>query len=283
MIDFAQNLYQSLLGRLEAFDLDEENKNGAPDPRVQMISDAIDQLKKKLQAHSFETEEEEISFFKSLLPLFLSLYIYYSEKSAIRCSEQVGTEKSKLEFLDDVFQKIDFFFKVNAEFFNYFRFGRTLFDKYYFVRRSSARHDHEDLPLFMTDISFCPIYSWKLATIMAFSRLERELRNQSSGPGAGSITVSGENRMMDNKGVKLEWTDTKTGLIELIYSLQEQGAFNYGKADLKSIIGYFENMFSIELGNTSSSYQKLISRKKGGSHYLIRLQEKFEQRIEKLG
>ena len=80
----------------------------------------------------------------------------------------------------------------------------------------------------------------------------------------------------------LAWTDSKRGLTELIYSLQEQGSFNNGTADLKSFILCFEKTFSVELGNTSSSYQQLLSRKKGSSSFLTKLLEKFQQRICKM-
>jgi len=80
----------------------------------------------------------------------------------------------------------------------------------------------------------------------------------------------------------LAWTDTKRGLIELIYSLQKQGSFNNGQADLHSIVRCFEKTFSVELGNTSSSYQQILSRKKGSAHFLNKLLEKFEQGIGKI-
>src|SRR6202035_2544761 len=176
MLDFAQKLYDELLLKIEAPDQNPDLQKMAPGQRMQLLTEAIDQIKQKLKGYSFDTEEQEIHFFKGLLPLFLSQFIYYSEKGAIECSQRVGTEKSKREFLDLEFQKIDYFFKMNMEFFNYYRFGKTIFDGYYFLRSSSSNNENTDLPVFMIDTSFCPIYSWKLATIIAYSRLEQEIR-----------------------------------------------------------------------------------------------------------
>jgi len=279
MLDFTRKLHEDLLLQLDELDDNPEAKKTNPDLRILLLTNTIDQLKKKLKLFVFDSEDDEIHFFKNELPKFLSLFIYYSERAAVECSRRVGTEKSREEFLTQVLQKVEYFFNANTDFFNYCRFGKTRFDKYYFLRNTASYNDHLDLPVFMMDESFCTIYSWKLATIIAYSRLEKEIRNSprenemvaSAGSGDGSF---GE--------FNLAWTDTKRGLIELIYSLQEQGSFNNGQADLNSIIRCFEKTFSVELGNTSSSYQQILSRKKGSTSYLNKLVEKYEQRIGKI-
>jgi hypothetical protein len=283
MLDFSQKLYDELLLKIEAPDQNHGLQKMAPDQRMLLLTQAIDQIKQKLKGYSFDKEGHEIYFFKHILPLFLSQFIYYSEKGAIECSQRVGTEKSKREFLDLEFQKIDYFFNMNIEFFNYYRFGKTIFDGYYFLRSSSSNNENTDLPAFMMDGSFCTIYSWKLATIIAYSRLEREIRfNWADNEDDSAPAKKNEEATRDPNSGKLEWTDSKRGLTELVYSLQEQGSFNNGKADLKTIIDCFETAFSVDLGNTSSTYQQLLSRKKGSSSYLAKLQEKFEQRLDKM-
>ncbi len=279
MLDFTRKLHDDLLLQLEELDDSPEAKKTNPDLRIQLLTNTIDLLKKKLKLFVFDSEEDEIHFFKNELPKFLSLFIYYSERSAIECSRTVGTEKSRDEFLKQILQKMEYFFHANADFFNYSRFGKTRFDKYYFLRNTASYNDHLDLPAFMMDESFCTIYSWKLATIIAYSRLEKEIRNSPAENGLRGSDESGDKEFAE---FNLAWTDTKRGLIELIYSLQEQGSFNNGQADLNSIIRCFEKTFSVELGNTSSSYQQILSRKKGSTSYLNKLVEKYEQRIGKI-
>jgi RteC protein len=279
MLDFTRKLHEDLLLQLEELDDLPDNKKTNPDLRILLLSNTIDLLKKKLKLFVFDSEDDEIHFFKNELPKFLSLFIYYSERGAIECSRTVGTEKSKDEFLKQILQKMEYFFHANADFFNYSRFGKTRFDKYYFLRNTASYNDHLDLPAFMMDESFCTIYSWKLATIIAYSRLEKEIRNS---PTENVQDVSNEPGDKSFEEFNLAWTDTKRGLIELIYSLQEQGSFNNGQADLNSIIRCFEKTFSVELGNTSSSYQQILSRKKGSTSYLNKLVEKYEQRIGKI-
>jgi len=69
------------------------------------------------------------------------------------------------------------------------------------------------------------------------------------------------------------------GLVELIYSLNEQGSFN-GNTDIKSITRYFEKVFAVQLSNTSKSFQDLLCCKKGYTTYVDKLREKINGRID---
>ena len=42
---------------------------------------------------------------------------------------------------------------------------------------------------------------------------------------------------------------TTKHILELIYALEANGDFNKGTATLKEIAGYFENVFSIDIGD----------------------------------
>ena len=272
MTEFAQQLYVEILLKLRE-----------SDQPLNLISESIDQIKQKLKSYQFTGEAEEIDFFKNRLPLFLSLFIYYSEKTAIECSERIGTEKSRIEYLELLFQKIDYFFKANEEFFNYYRFGKTKFDRYYFLRNNYLHNENLELPVFLMDSSFCTIYSWKLATIIAYGRLEKEIRfNCQEKKVADDSTVFTDEGFGSSDMIKLIWTDPKMGLIELVYSLQEQGSFNNGKADIKTITRYFEKVFSVQLSNTSKSFQDILSRKKGYTTYLDKLRDKIVGRIDEI-
>jgi hypothetical protein len=82
------------------------------------------------------------------------------------------------------------------------------------------------------------------------------------------------------EGNGLIWTASKTDLTELIYCFKEAGCFNDGNADVKQIAEYFEYVFSIELGNTSSTFQKIMSRKKGQTTYIDKLRNHINRKID---
>ena len=80
---------------------------------------------------------------------------------------------------------------------------------------------------------------------------------------------------------KLEWTFSKAALTELIYALKATGVFNDGKADLKTIVRYFEKVFSVELGNVSRTHQELLNRKSSQTIFLDELKQKMEELIDR--
>jgi hypothetical protein len=76
----------------------------------------------------------------------------------------------------------------------------------------------------------------------------------------------------------LNWTLSKTDLIELIYALHSSGAFNKGTATIAQITRFFESILSIQLGNTSMVFQEIL-RRKDSTAFLERLKKKLEEHI----
>ena len=83
--------------------------------------------------------------------------------------------------------------------------------------------------------------------------------------------------------LRLTWTHSKIALVELIYAVKELGVFNHGEADLKTITRSFEYMFSVELGNISSSFQEILERKKGYTNITDKLRDAFLKKVESSG
>ena len=127
----------------------------------------------------------------------------------------------------------------------------------------------------MADPSYFTVYSLKIARILAYTHIEQDIRHIFLGREVETAPLPGE--------IKLEWTDSKAGLIELIYSLKEQGAFNNGKANLKTITRYFENIFSVRLGNSSSAFQEILERKKSYTNITDKLRDVFLKKVESSG
>ena len=90
-------------------------------------------------------------------------------------------------------------------------------------------------------------------------------------------------RKADNRQVVetiLRWTGSKRALVELIYALETNGDFNKGTATLKEIAGYFENVFSIDIGDLYHSYLEMQSRKINRIRYLETLQKSLLRRMD---
>jgi hypothetical protein len=106
-------------------------------------------------------------------------------------------------------------------------------------------------------------------------RLGHEIRNQFPGSQVdGWISTY--------TGVKLKWTDTKSGLVELGYSFKEKGTFNNGEVDLQSIFDYLEYVFFVHIDNPYRSFQEILSRKKGYTLYIDKLRDGFIHKIDEI-
>lgn len=60
---------------------------------------------------------------------------------------------------------------------------------------------------------------------------------------------------------EINWTASKTDLVELIYALHAHKVFNHGSVSINTIARYFEKALAIKLGNTSLRFQEILRRK----------------------
>lgn len=80
----------------------------------------------------------------------------------------------------------------------------------------------------------------------------------------------------------LEWTGSKTDATELIYELIHTGVLNHGRATLSQTSNWFENMFKIDLGNLTKTFQEIRNRKKETTSFALRLDKALLRYIDQL-
>jgi hypothetical protein len=272
MTDFTQQLHDELLLTLEDLDLNYDPAIMV-DERLKLIVTFIDQIKQKLKRYQFASEEDEIHFFKSVLPLTLSLHIYYCDKIELDRIEQRGSPKSRYEFYDQLFTKTETFRKNNKEFFEYCRDGKTGLDRFYFLRRSPKNIERPYQLVSIIDPDSPPFHCGMVAAFLAHMKLEQEMHLIITGKKNEAIPLK-----PSESGLK--WTDKQISLIEIGYALKEQGSFNDGEADLTEIFDCFEKVFDVDLGNTSRLFQDILSRKTGYTNFLDLLIRKLRKRID---
>lgn len=79
----------------------------------------------------------------------------------------------------------------------------------------------------------------------------------------------------------INWTASKTDLIELIYGLYANKAFNHGKITIKAITHFFESTMDVKLGNTSLRFQEIL-RRKDSVAFLDQIRESLELYISRI-
>jgi hypothetical protein len=78
----------------------------------------------------------------------------------------------------------------------------------------------------------------------------------------------------------LKWTASKAAITELIYALNEYGAFGNSSRQLRRVSQYFCQMFSIEIPNIYKVYEENRKRKKCRTPFLDGLKISLTRKME---
>lgn len=127
------------------------------------------------------------------------------------------------------------------------------------VRGKEDIHLFQDSLMFYVDPDFSTSHDYAVAKIMAHDRLEvylnRELEAlsiKSSNPNWGQLGCC--------NNTPLQWTDSKTALVELIYALYAIGSINNGRSEIRELAAFFEQAFNIRLSDIYRTYLEIKIR-----------------------
>jgi hypothetical protein len=274
MIPLAEEMFSELIGQINELGMEKEILTRT-EKIVQVIVRTLYTLRERIKAEGFIDEEEEITFYKQIKPRFQALYIYHATVFNVESDKPLGSKKATYRYFHNELRRIDNFLYHNLEFYKYYRSGKTHLDKEYFTRGQSFNGFDIDIAAPIIDQQFCTVHSLKIAFLIAYQQLRQYFQNAML-----EIDAPLKPAAFGPNPVPMTWTDSKTGLIELAYALHAAGVFNNGKADLKQITEYLQGAFNIQLGNTSRTFQEILSRKRGHTHFLDRLRERLLHRIQ---
>ena len=275
--------YQKLLTEFEA-QLDMlENGEGdilfKAETGIVLVEKYIRKLQKQIIKKTFNSQTDEIYFFKHVKPQIFSKLIYYGKLFNIESKRPRVTNTAQIKYLKHQIDKLQTFFNDNLEFYNYYRRGAMSLDEHYFVRGNRDLR----LPLesfhFLIDDEFSTCQDGTVATIMAYDMLIVYLKREVDT--LEKIIEIPENIPMQ-KPSKLFWTGSKTELIELLYALHASGSINSGTVDIKELASHFEHFYNVDLGNYYHTFIEIRSRKTSRTKFLDRLIEVLNQRMDSL-
>jgi len=215
--------------------------------------------------HGFSSIEEEISFFKEMKPKIESLLLYYNQLLGIEIGKPIGNKNQEEEYYEKELQKLIDFFDNNNFLYRYYRSGSTYLDDRLFIRQY---YDEKLIHVQATnsDICFTSVSDEVIAKILANEMVSEFLKRA-----INKLNANKSDFGKNLNDVGLKWTDSKTGLIELMYALQRKGCFNNGQAELKEIAEFFEQILDIDLGNYYRTFQEIRIRKSGRANFLDQL------------
>ena len=265
--------YNETLYKLEAEIRELEFETDCPIQRIEtvmpIIIQCLSELKEYVLKNGFKNIEEEIYFFKKLKPTIVSKLIYYNAIYKIE-TKKPNDAKAIRKYLKEELKKLKRYFDNNLEFYKYYRTKNSFIDEKLFVR---GKHDIKlslDTVYFETDHRFSTSHDYKVAKIIANDLIQNYLENQ-------PCNISKSNKPTPKT---LNWTGSKTSLIELIYALHSQAVFDNGNADIKHIVKTFENSFNISLGDFYHTFMELKSRKINRTKFLDSLRDALIRKME---
>ncbi|MDV4116289.1 RteC domain-containing protein [Elizabethkingia anophelis] len=237
---------------------------------IHLILKCLSEVKEYVLKRGFKNPDEEIRFFKHQKPAIVAKLIYYNSIYKIEARKPYGTKPTR-KYLNKELKKLKRFFDNNLDFYKYCRSNNSFLDKNFFVR---GKHDIKlwlDTYYFQSDQTFSTSHDYKVAKIIANDMIQVYIEKQLY------------SKTQDNKSVateKLNWTGSKTAMIELIYALNCQGVFDNGNTDIRLIAQYFENTFNIDLGNFYQTFLELRTRKINRTKFLDELRDGLLKKMD---
>lgn len=258
MNQFVTKLNKSLNSQLQSIDLEETDLIKKAQKSIRCIKNALIQLKAFILEYTFRDEDEEILFFKEIKPDLFSKLIYFVKLFNIESRRPTGSHEIQEIFLRRELEKLTFFFNNHLEFYQYYRMNSNYLDDKYFIRGKEDLHLYQDSLMFYVDPDFSTSHDYMVAKIIANDRLEVFLNTEiealsikSTNPNWGHIGDSVQN---------LQWTDSKTSLIELIYALHAAGVLNKGNCEIRELSAFFEQAFNIRLTDIYRTFLEIKIR-----------------------
>ena len=275
--------YQKLLTEFEAqLDLLERGKEDIllkAEMGIVLVEKWIKKLQRRIIKKTFDTQEDEIYFFKHIKPQIFSKLIYFVKLFNIESKRPRSNHSTQIKYLKNHIEKLQTFFNDNLEFYNYYRRGAMSLDEHYFVRGNRDLRLPLESVHFLTDEQFSTCQDATVSTIMAYDMLivylKREVDDLDN-------TIEPSENMPMQKPSKLFWTGSKTDLIELLYALHASSSINSGTADIKELASHFEHFYNIDLGNYYHTFIEIRSRKTSRTKFLDRLIEMLNNRMDSL-
>lgn len=217
------------------------------------------QLEQDFKAISDLQETEEIYFFKHIKPIVCAHNLFYRKIIQLQHEKPVKGLKTQIRFYKKQLD-IEYRFKLRHKAFAYYlKSKQTHLDAIYFTRREPLPYDPDDLrlqcnPGYSTPRDF--LTAKLTATVLLTEYLKTKIMQLADHPTA------------EPDSPHLNWSGSRTDLIELTYALYHAKVIHKGKADIIEIARALSNFFNMDPGDVYKTYSEIKSRKKSRTKFL---------------
>ena len=245
-----------------------------------IINKAIDKIYNTIINKEFNDEIDEINFFKSVFPLFLSRLFFFNCLYNIETHKPVCGKKELKKYLNTQLEILKLFFNEHKEFYNYYRSDYVFSDQLYFTRNDFDTSQNVSSIHYLIDKRFYTKHSYLIAKIISNDMVAEYIESS-------LFLLKNPNEAKNNineakpNAQKLNWTGTHISYVELFYALHEDKVFNNGDLTLAQTMELSGSAFSIKPGHFNGSYCEMKLRTNSKTKYLDSITNKILKKMNK--
>jgi hypothetical protein len=241
------------------------------------VSNILNKLKTYIDDHPFETEAEEIEFFKVHKPRFYCRKIFLVEQFSIQSNLPKGSIRMQRKYYLNELAIAERTHNQHRSVYQYYIDHENYRDSEYFLRAHYVSYlpgqDYNQIfDGFSTnqDHLFSRFRAYQLLQDWIINKVSH-LENSTTEELAGKVLSHHKRR----------WTGDKINLIEIAYGIYYTGQMNDGKADIKEIITWLETSLSIDLSQAYRMFVDIRRRKTiSYTKFLEQMSQTVQQHIE---
>ena len=211
-----------------------------------IISRAIEKNHTKILEKGFQSEQDEIMFFKTIYPLFLAQQIYFYCLYNFETQKPVCSDKVLKKYCKKKLAELNRFFKTHKEFYEYYRSKSSCSDQLFFTRNEFDTLENFCNLDFTIDNRFSTKHTHLIARIISNDRLRKYIQSVLNSH-INTIQTPVQETMLKNKNIKLFWTGSKAALAEVLFALIGLNVFNNGNVSNKLVFEEFGILLNIDL------------------------------------
>ncbi|WP_159951365.1 RteC domain-containing protein [Polaribacter septentrionalilitoris] len=244
--------------------------------QLELAKEVLNDLRVYIRTNKFKDSDEEIDFFKNIKPNIYADFIFYNSLLKYHVNKPNTTNSILKNYFKNELKKLESKKRRNLKFYQYYKHNSAFLDHVYFLR------ENKQLDLFSADLSihidseFYTSHDTLAAEVITYDLLTNFYKTE--------INKLKEVASSKTKNIKskspLNWTASKTDLIELIYALKISGAVNTGHINTKELVTIFSSLFNIDVSNYYKTYSEIKNRNTERSKFLNRLLQDFEAKLE---
>lgn len=261
--------HKTYLNNIQAYLDDRDISLADCESAIQISHRHLLELLEVSKSHGFESEKDEIRFFKEIQSGVYGHLIYFKQVSSVLLKGSLSKSAFPKKRLKKALASFRKAIKRNQDFYHYILLDKNHLDDKYFTR-SASKHGQPNTT-FLFDPKCTTPHCLLLGEIIGYRLFSKYLTSQSENKYQAGLPKCASS---------LKWTGKKVDLIELVYALHASGVFNHGNASIRTIADSLQEQFGCPIGDIYRSYTDLRYRKKSRTKFLEELTVKLSQKME---